>query len=130
MNRRSRAKCVLTLGLLFIPLLKHSSGQIAENKAAQVSHVVLTRLSPPIYPLLARQARINGEVELALGLRPDATVGSVSLVSGHPMLAAVAIESAKQSLFECSGCAAAMARRIVNRSRRKRRGCVQQKETN
>lgn len=108
MNRRSRAKCVLTLGLLFVPLLEHSSGQIAENKATQVSHVVLTKLSPPIYPPLARQARINGEVELALGLRSDGTVRSVSLVSGHPMLAAVAIESAKQSQFECSGCAAGL----------------------
>ena len=108
MNRRSRAKCVLTLGLLFVPLLEHSSGQIAKNEGTQVSHVALTKLSPPIYPPLARQARINGEVELALGLRPDGTVGLVSLVSGHPMLAPVAINSAKQSQFECSGCPAGL----------------------
>lgn len=108
MNRRSRAKCVLTLGLLFVPLLEHSSGQVAENKGTEVSHAVLTKLSPPIYPPLARQARISGEVELALGLRPDGTVKSASLVSGHPILAGVAIESAKQSQFECSGCAAGL----------------------
>lgn len=78
---------------------------MAENKGTEVGHVVLTKLSPPIYPPLARQARINGEVELVLGLRPDGTVASVSLVSGHPILTGVAIESANQSQFECPGCA-------------------------
>jgi len=59
-----------------------------------------------IYPPLARQARINGEVELTLRIRPDGTLGSVSLVSGHPMLAQIAIQSAQRSQFECSGCTA------------------------
>jgi TonB family protein len=69
---------------------------------------VLTKLSPPIYPPLARQARINGEVDLKLGIRPDGTVGSVCVISGHPMLSQVAMESAQQSQFDCSACASGL----------------------
>lgn len=41
------------------------------------------------YPLLAESARIQGDVRLNL------KSGAVSLLSGHPMLAQIAVESAK-----------------------------------
>jgi TonB family protein len=66
--------------------------------------VVMTKLSPPIYPPLARQARIMGDVEVELTIQPDGSVASAVLFSGHPMLAAAAIRSAKQSQFECHAC--------------------------
>ncbi|MHB8218147.1 MAG: energy transducer TonB [Candidatus Sulfotelmatobacter sp.] len=106
MHRRSRAGCVLILGLLSVYPIEHLSGQVAENKDTPADHVVLTKLSPPIYLPVARQARIEGEIELTLGIRPDGTVGSVDVVSGHPLLRQVAIESARRSQFECLGCTA------------------------
>jgi len=66
--------------------------------------VVLTKLSPPLYPPLAHQARIMGDVKVFVHVRKDGTVESVELFSGHPMLAPTALESARKSQFECRGC--------------------------
>ena len=68
------------------------------------NEVVLTKLSPPIYPPLAKQTRISGNVELMLEIRPNGTVASAVVVSGHPLLQPAALESAKQSQFDCRNC--------------------------
>jgi TonB family protein len=70
--------------------------------------VVLTELSPPIYPPLARQARITGDVKLQIGIRQDGTIGSAEVISGHPMLKQAALDSANKSKFGCRGCPAAV----------------------
>lgn len=66
--------------------------------------VVLTKLTQPVYPPLARQLRVTGEVSLVLGIRQDGRVESAVLESGHPLLAEAASTSARQSQFECRGC--------------------------
>ena len=50
----------------------------------------------PIYPTLARQARIQGTVILKAVISREGDVQDISLVSGHPMLAPAAIEAVKQ----------------------------------
>ena len=70
--------------------------------------VVLAKLSPPIYPPLARAAVISGEVRVEVRIRNDGSVASAQLLSGHPMLAQAALESAKKSQFECLECSAAI----------------------
>lgn len=78
--------------------------------------VVLTQLFVPIYPPLARQTRITGDVELALKIRGDGSVESVEVVSGHPLLRQAALESAKRSSFRCLRCTeAAVPYRLVYR---------------
>lgn len=66
--------------------------------------VVLVKLSPPVYPPMAHQARIAGDVKLYVHVRKDGSVESAELYSGHPMLAQAALESARKSQFECRGC--------------------------
>jgi TonB family protein len=66
--------------------------------------VIVSKLSAPTYPRLALQARIAGTVELSLAVRPDGSIESVSLVTGHPMLRTAAIESAQKTVFECKDC--------------------------
>ena len=78
--------------------------QSAVSADAQQTGVVLVKLSPPVYPPLARQARIMGDVEIQLSIRKDGSVESAALLSGHPMLAPGALASAKQSQFECKDC--------------------------
>jgi TonB family protein len=73
------------------------------QKASQTG-VVLLKLAPPIYPPLARQARITGDVRLQLLIRRDGSVESAEVVSGHPMLKQGALESARKSTFECKNC--------------------------
>src|SRR5260221_4126945 len=65
--------------------------------------VVLLNLSPPMYPPLARQARIMGDVKLYVHVRKDGSVESAELFSGHPMLVPTALQSARQSQFVCRG---------------------------
>jgi TonB family protein len=70
--------------------------------------LVLTKLSPPVYPALARQARIQGDVEVTVNVRRDGSIESMVITSGHPMLAPSAIESAKKSQFDCHECSEAV----------------------
>jgi TonB family protein len=70
--------------------------------------VVMTKLSPVIFPPLARMVNIDGEVKVALAIRKDGSVESAVLFSGHPMLASAALDSARQSQFECKGCTEAL----------------------
>jgi TonB family protein len=84
------------------------SGIAVEMVSAQTSqqeiYVEPAELSTPKYPPLARTARVSGDVKLELQLRSDGTVSSVRVISGHPMLAPAAVESAKASRFACYGC--------------------------
>jgi TonB family protein len=50
----------------------------------------------PVYPPLARQARIQGTVALKVEITKSGDVEKAELISGHPMLAPSAIEAVKQ----------------------------------
>jgi protein TonB len=50
----------------------------------------------PVYPPLAKQARIQDRVKLQVVISKTGTITSVKLVSGHPFLAPSAIEAVKQ----------------------------------
>jgi Gram-negative bacterial TonB protein C-terminal len=89
--------------------------QEAESTAsteAPNGNAILVNLSQPVYPSLARQANIHGEVAVAVTIHPDRKT-EVALESGHPMLAQAALDSAKQSQFECRGCDSAVSYRLV-----------------
>src|SRR5438309_8210801 len=66
--------------------------------------VFMVSLSGPTYPPLARQAMISGDVELRLEIRKDGSIQSAIVVRGHPMLTQAALDSARQSRFECRAC--------------------------
>ncbi len=63
--------------------------------------VVLNNVYPPVYPPLARQARITGDVKIRVRIRKDGSVDSAEVRSGHPMLKEAALQSALKSTFEC-----------------------------
>jgi protein TonB len=65
-----------------------------------VMRAVLVRKVTPVYPPLARQARIQGAVILKVVIDKSGNVFSVQLVSGHPMLAPAAIEAVKQWKYQ------------------------------
>jgi TonB family protein len=64
----------------------------------------MVSLFAPRYPPFALQANITGDVALNLGIGNDGSVESAVVVRGHPMLAEAALNSARQSRFECPGC--------------------------
>lgn len=82
----------------------HCSAQTPTESGAHRSVVILTRLSAPIYPPIALSARVTGDVELQLEIRPDGSVESAVVSSGPLLLQDAALESAKRSQFECRWC--------------------------
>jgi TonB family protein len=68
------------------------------------TEVEFVQLSSPVYPPLARQARIIGDVKIHIKIRPDGSVASAEVIDGHPMLRQAALESAQKSTYECRGC--------------------------
>lgn len=74
------------------------------SDAAQSGVVVFTKLAEPRYPPLAPQARIQGDVEVTVGVRRDGSVELAVIASGHAMLKEAALESAQNSQYECRGC--------------------------
>jgi TonB family protein len=85
-------------------VVANSFAQAAAGSYSPQRGVALTKLCEPVYPPLARQTGIAGDVKLLLGIRPDGTVESAVIVNGHPLLQQAALESAQQSQFECRGC--------------------------
>jgi TonB family protein len=83
------------------------SAQNQPSRDAPQTVASLRRLAPPIYPPLARQARITGTVRIQLQLRKNGSVASAKVIDGHPMLRQAALESAQKSEFECAACAEA-----------------------
>jgi len=50
----------------------------------------------PLYPPLAKQARVQGQVVLAAIIGKDGTIQNLHVVSGHPMLVQSALDAVRQ----------------------------------
>lgn len=53
----------------------------------------------PIYPPLARQARIEGAVQILVTISEEGRVLEAAVVNGHPLLRQAALEAARQWVF-------------------------------
>jgi protein TonB len=54
----------------------------------------------PVYPTLARQARIQGNVVLHAIIGKDGRVAQLEVMSGHPLLVQAALDAVKQWLYK------------------------------
>ncbi|HAX41338.1 MAG TPA: energy transducer TonB [Bryobacteraceae bacterium] len=54
----------------------------------------------PVYPALARQARVQGTVVLAALIAPDGRVRNLRVLSGHPLLTQAALEAVRQWRYQ------------------------------
>ena len=53
----------------------------------------------PVYPALAKNARISGVVHLVGIIAKDGTIRNLQLISGHPMLSQAALEAVRQWVY-------------------------------
>jgi TonB family protein len=60
----------------------------------------IVKMVKPVYPPLAKQARIQGTVVLNVVVGQDGAVISVALANGHALLAPAAIEAVRQWVFQ------------------------------
>jgi TonB family protein len=64
----------------------------------QMSKII--KMVQPVYPPLAKRARIQGKVILKVVVGQDGAVTSVTLENGHPLLAPAAIDAVRQWTFQ------------------------------
>jgi TonB family protein len=90
-------------------LLWPASQALGQTDTPQHPQVVLSKLSSPTFPPMARVARVAGDVEIKLQIRQDGSVESAEIVrSASPLLKEAALDSARQSKFECHDCTEAL----------------------
>jgi periplasmic protein TonB len=77
---------------------KPAAAPIAVGGDVQMAKLV--RKVIPIYPALARSARISGIVRLIGMIGKDGVIRNLQLVSGHPMLARAALEAVQQWIYK------------------------------
>ncbi len=65
-----------------------------------VQQAKLVRQPRPMYPPLARQARIQGQVRLTAVISRDGTIQELQVVAGHPLLVPAALEAVKQWVYQ------------------------------
>jgi TonB family protein len=83
------------------PVVRITRVPIAVTSKADVA---IVNFLNPVYPPLARSARVTGDVVLKVGIHKDGSIESVAVVSGNPLLTQAALDSAQHSQFECRGC--------------------------
>jgi TonB family protein len=94
------------IALTLLVLIISASFAIAQIRASRVrvsggfAQSLLLKRVNPVYPPLARQARIQGTVVLQVQISKSGDVEKLELVSGHPMLAPAAIEAVKQWKYQ------------------------------
>src|SRR5260370_41556956 len=97
-------KLLATMIVFFAALARFPAQNAGSTSTQEQENLVLTKLFPPIYPPLAKQTRITGDVELTLEVRADGSLKSAIVVSGHPLLKQAALDSAQRSQFACRKC--------------------------
>jgi len=62
----------------------------------KVQSMMRVQARPPVYPALAKQARIQGTVTLNTSIGKDGRVIDVQVISGHPLLIPAALDAVKE----------------------------------
>lgn len=79
------------------PLLPATPASIARTfRTSNMLEGSLIRRVQPVYPALARSARIQGPVVLFAVISRAGTIDNLRVLSGHPMLVPAAIEAVRQ----------------------------------
>jgi periplasmic protein TonB len=65
-----------------------------------VQQARLVRQPRPVYPPLAKQARIQGVVKLSAVISKDGTIMELAVMSGHPLLVPAALDAVKQWVYQ------------------------------
>src|SRR5262249_29485667 len=81
------------------PVATPAPDQVVRLTSVLTQGSALRKVEPP-YPTLAKQARIQGMVQVQIGISETGEVTDVTLLSGHPLLRDAALRAAKQWRFK------------------------------
>ncbi len=85
------------------PVVKEAPKPVTPQRirvGGNVQQAKLVRQPKPVYPPLAKQARIQGVVKLNAIIGKDGTIQNLTQVSGHPLLVPSAMEAVKQWIYQ------------------------------
>lgn len=89
------ATLLLVVSLASLAFAQETAPQRVQVDRKQMAEQIVKKVDP-VYPPLAKQARIQGTVALKVVISKTGDVENVQLISGHPMLASAAIEAVRQ----------------------------------
>ncbi len=81
------------------PAATPSQEQVVRLTSVLTQGRALRRVQPP-YPTIAKYARVQGSVQIQIGISETGEVSEATVISGHPMLRDVALQAARQWLFK------------------------------
>ena len=84
-----------TSSLAYVPKLQPVVPQRIRISQGVTNGLLIHKVEPP-YPVLAKSARVQGNVVLKAVIDKEGTIQDLQLVSGHPMLVPAAIEAVRQ----------------------------------
>ena len=80
----------------YVPAVSPTQLRIGGN----VQQTKLLKQPHPVYPPEAKQARIQGQVQLRAVIATDGTIKSLEVISGEPVLVQAAMEAVRQWVYE------------------------------
>ena len=81
-------------------LVKAAPAPVKPPRITQLRMATPIHKVDPVYPGLARQARVSGTVELLGVLGTDGRIHELKVLSGHPLLVNAALDAVRQWIFE------------------------------
>ena len=85
------------------PPKKEAPKEVAPTRirvGGSVQQAKMVRRTTPVYPPLAKQARIQGTVVLDAVISKDGTIQNLTVKSGHPLLTGAALEAVRQWIYQ------------------------------
>ena len=85
-----------------VPGVRDATGNVPQRLrvGGNVQSANLINKVTPVYPPLAKQARIQGTVSFAVIIGKDGAIQDMTLISGHPLLVPAATDAVKQWVYK------------------------------
>lgn len=84
---------------LFVAVAISGSAQTVKKLSRAEAMAAVIAKVPPVFPVMARQLKIEGVVELEVTLTENGQVDSVNIISGNPVLTRPAADALKKWKF-------------------------------
>lgn len=101
MRARTTALCLGVAGLLI--LFNGAKGSTAPSQTNVSPRVMAERIifqTPPRYPAEAREARLQGRVDMEVVIDDEGAVAELRVITGHPLLSVAAEDAVWQWLYD------------------------------
>jgi TonB family protein len=94
-------RSIAILMLAFVTAAIPGTPLLAQQAQPETHRKTLQKVTPH-YPEMAKAMKLGGMVRVAVKVAPNGRVVSAEVLGGHPLLAEVAVDAARQFRFEAA----------------------------